>query len=305
MRPRFAWCSTAAAVLLLLAAGAARADWRDDIKVFRVGIPVGENANYRLRQAEPFRQYLQSRLGIHVELFPANSYGEMIEAAAGERIHYGIFSATAYVSADIACTCLEPVAIPSVEDGSEGYHAILVARAESSIYSLTDAKGQRLAAGPAGSVTGNIVPFAAFAADGIDPKTFFSSVIEARSPEDSLAALLLGEADVALAWSSLAGDASTGYSAGTLTKMVADGTVTMSGIRLIWQSERIPYGPHAIRRDLPGELKALVSEAILAMPAEDPAAVDAISRSGGDGMVAANDAMFDGLRRALQASEPR
>jgi phosphonate transport system substrate-binding protein len=86
--------------------------------------------------------------------------------------------------------------------------------------------------------------------------------------------------------------------------MVADGILAMDGIRVIWQSERIPYGPHAMRRNLPGELKALVADAILAMPLEDPAAVDAISRSGGDGMIAANDAMFDGLRRALQAAGP-
>jgi phosphonate transport system substrate-binding protein len=303
MLPRIA-LRLAAAVCIALGTGAAHADWREDIKVFRVGIPVGENATYRLRQAEPFRQYLQSRLGVHVELFPATSYDALIDAAAGERIHYGIFSATAYVSADIACQCLEPVAIPSGDDGGEGYHAILIARADSPIYSVTDAKGTRLAAGPTGSVTGTVVPFAAFAAEGIDPKTYFAAVVDVRSPEDSIAALLLGEADVALAWSSLAGDPVSGYSAGTLMKMVADGTLTMSDIRLIWQSDRIPYGPHAIRRNLPGELKALVAEAVLAMPAENPEAVDAINRSGDGGMVAANDAMFDGLRRALQASGP-
>jgi len=306
MPPRLMSRSAAIAACLMLVAGAgpALADWRDDIKVFRVGIPVGENAGYRLRQAEPFRQYLQSKLGVHVELFPATSYDAMIEAAASERIHYGIFSATAFVSADIACRCLEPVAIPSAEDGSEGYYAILVARTDGPIYSLTDAKGLRLAAGAAGSVSGNVVPLTAFAADGIDVKTYFSSVVDARSPEDSVAALLLGETDVALAWSSLAGDAAAGYSAGTLTKMVADGTLTASGIRVVWRSERIPYGPHAIRRDLPGELKALVTEAILAMPADDPAAFDAISRSGGDKMLAASESMFDGLRRALQAGGP-
>jgi phosphonate transport system substrate-binding protein len=304
MRPRFAWATTAAAVILTFASGA-YADWRDDIKVFRVGVPVGENAAYRLRQAEPFRQYLQNKLGLHVELLPATSYDAMIDAAAGERIDYGIFSATAFVSADISCQCIEPVAILSAEDGSEGYHAILVARADSPIYSLTDAKGTRLAAGPAGSVTGNLVPFAVFATEGGEPRTYFSQVIEARSPEDAMAALLLGETDVALAWSSLTGDAAFGYSAGTLAKMVGDGTLTMSGIRVIWRSDRIPYGPHAIRRNLPGELKALVTEAVLAMPAEDPAALDAINRGGGTGVVAASDSMFDGLRRALEANEPR
>ena len=292
----------AATACLLLTAGAALADWRDDIKVFRVGVLVGENAAYRLRQAEPFRRYLEDRLGLHVELFPAISYDALIEAQASDRIQYGIYSATAFASAEIMCDCLEPVAVPTADDGSTGFHAVLAARTDSAIHSLTDAKGARLAVGPEGSVAGRLVPFAAFAASGIEPRTYFSVLIETRSPEDAMAALLLGEADVALGWSSLEGDAAAGYGSGVFTKMVADGTLAMSDIRLIWQSERIPYGPHAIRRDLPSGLKALVAEAILAMPRDDPDAFDAINRSGGGDMVVADDAMFEALRRALTAS---
>ena len=292
----------ATAGCLVLTAGIALADWRDDIKVFRVGVPVGENAAYRLRQAEPFRRYLEDRLGVHVELFPAISYDALIEAQSSDRVQYGIYSATAFASAEIMCDCLEPVAVPTAEDGSTGFHAVLVARADSAVHSLTDAKRARLAVGPEGSVTGRLVPFAAFAASGIDPRTYFSALIDTGSPEDAVAALLLGEADVALGWSSLEGVADAGYGSGVFTKMVADGTLAMSDIRLIWQSEPIPYGPHAIRRDLPSELKALVAEAILAMPSDDPEALDAISLSGGGGMVAADHAMFAALVRALTAT---
>lgn len=305
--PRRAGARLAVAALAwaMLAAMPAAADWRADLKVFRVGIPVGQNAGYRLRQAEPFRRYLEGRLRVHVELFPATSYDAMIEAQVADRIHYGIHSATSFVTAAITCDCVEPVAIPTAEDGSAGYHAILVARADGPIHSLTDAKGTRLAAGPARSVAGRLVPFAEFSAAGIDPATYFSQVVDARNPEDAVAALLLGEADVAIAWSSLAGDSAAGYSAGTLAKMVADGTLAMPDIRIVWQSGRIPHGPHAIRRDLPGELKALVTEAVLAMPQEDPAAADAIGSFGSGNLIAAEESMFDGLRRALQVGGSR
>lgn len=292
----------AALAILCACAGNAAADWRDDIKVFRVGIPVGDNATYRLQQAEPFRRYLEGRLGVHVELFPATSYEAMIEAQASDRIQYGIYSATAFATAEIMCDCLDPVAVPTADDGSSGFHAVLVARADSAIRSLTDAKGARLAVGPEGSVAGRLIPFAAFAANGIDPKSYFSALVETREPAEAVAALLRNEADLALAWSSLEGDAAAGYSAGVLTRMIGEGTLAMSDIRLIWQSDRIPYGPHAVRRALPDDLKALVEEAVLAMPAEDPAAVDAISRFGGGGFVAANEAMFAALRQALSAA---
>ncbi len=203
----------------------ASADWRDEIKVFRVGIPVGDNAAYRLQQAEPFRAYLERKLGVHVELFPATSYDAMIEAQASDRIQYGIYSASAFASAEIMCDCLEPIAVPTAEDGASGYHAVLVARAESPYHSLTDAKGARIIAGPEGSVASRLVPFAAFAASGIEPKSYFANVFELPDPREAILAVLQGQADLALAWSSMQGDPTAGYSAGVLTGMVADGSL--------------------------------------------------------------------------------
>ena len=280
----------------------ANADWRDDIKVFRVGIPVGDNAAYRIQQAEPFRAYLERKLGIHVELFPATSYDAMIDAQVSDRIQYGVYSASAFASAQVICDCLEPIAVPAAEDGAPGYHAILVARADSPYRSLTDAKGARIVIGPEGSVTGHLIPLAAFATSGIEPKGYFANVFELPDAREAIIGVLQGQADLALAWSSMQGEATAGYSAGVLNAMVADGSLLMSDIRVVWQSDLIPYGPHAVRRDLPGELKALVEEAILAMPGEDPVAADAVAHTGGGGMVAATESMFEPLKQALSVT---
>lgn len=292
----------AGALAAISFAASSAADWREDVKVFRVGVPVGDNATYRLQQAEPFRAYLEQKLGVHVELFPANSYDAMIEAQVSDRIQYGIYSASAYASAEIMCDCLEPIAAPTAEDGTNGYHAVLIARADSPYRSLTDSRGARIVAGPADSVAAHLVPFASFAASGIEAKDYFSNVFELPDAREAIAAVMQGQADLALAWSSMQGDPSLGYSAGVLTGMVAQGSLLMSDIRVIWQSDLIPYGAHAVRRDLPSDLKALVQEAILAMPDDDPIAADAVGRSAGGGLVTANEAMFAPLRQALSAA---
>jgi phosphonate transport system substrate-binding protein len=134
----------------------------------------------------------------------------------------------------------------------------------------------------------------AFAAAGIDPATHFAALYESAGPVDAIRALLDGRADVALAWSSLTGDAATGYDFGPLTAMVADGSLSMDQVRIVWQSALIPFGPHAVRSDMPGELKTLLGDALTAVGVESPDVLDAVDRSayGGGGFVAASAADY-------------
>ena len=64
--------------------------------------------------------------------------------------------------------------------------------------------------------------------------------------------LFTDEADLAAGWSSLAGDAASGYSFGVFTRMVPAGALSMDRLKIVWQSPLIPFGPHVVRRDLPG-----------------------------------------------------
>lgn len=284
------------AASLALAASSALAAWRDDIKVLRVGVLGGADAAYRLATLEPFRVYLQDKTGIPVEIVPAPTYDALIDAQAGGQVDYAIYSATAYATAVLKCECVEAFAAPVAADGALGFYAILVARAGDSIADLAGAAGKRLGLGPADSVAGSIVPRHAFAADKIDPNAYFLSVTEFPTPEEAMAALLRGEVDIATAWSSLTGSESVGYAFGTLTGMVSEGTLTMNRVRIVWQSRLIPFGPHALRNDLPPELKAILSGALLSMAREDTEALDAVDRLGfGGGGFATPDASLYAL----------
>lgn len=281
----------ALAASLLLAPAAASADWRDSFSVLRVGVMTGANAVYRKAQLEPFRLYLEARTALPVEIVPLPTYAALIEEQSSARIHYGIYSATAFSSAAAACRCVEPLVIPTAPGGETGFHALLVARSDSAINSLADAKGARLALAGPDSVTGRLLPMKAFEAEGI-ATDYFSEILDEADPETALSALLAGEADLAAAWSSLTGDEAAGYSFGSLTSLVAKGDLSMDRIRIVWRSPLIPFGPHAVRSDMPAELKTLLSGALTAMAEEDPAAFDAVDRSGGKGFVSAAASLF-------------
>lgn len=269
---------------------AAHADWRDDVKVLRIGVLTADTPSADLARLEPFRAYLADRIALPVELVPATTTATLIEAASSGRVQYAILTASAYAATSEICKCVEPLVLPAAMDGSRGFHAILVARADSPYQKLEDTDGARLALGAVDSVSGTLLPLKEFADAGIDPAKHFAALYQSPGPADAIGALLDGRADVALAWSSLAGDAATGYSFGPLTTMVASGTLSMDRVRVVWQSPLIPFGPHAVRTDMPAEEKTALRDALTAMAAEAPDTLDAVDRSayGGGGFVAAS-----------------
>jgi len=290
---------------LTLSAASALADWRDDFKLLRIGVLGGTDATYRLATLEPFRVYIQDKTGVPVEIIPEPTYDALISAQAAGDVDYAIYSATAYATAVKRCECVEAFAAPIAADGALGFYSILLARAGDAIPNLGGAKGKRLGLGPDDSVTGSIVPRHAFATDDIDPSTFFLSVTDFPSPEEAVAALLRGEVDLAAAWSSLTGSEQQGYAFGTLTRMVSDGTLTMDRVRVVWQSQLIPFGPHALRDDLPPELRSLLTGALITMARDDTEALDAVDRLGfGGGGFAAPDASLYALVTELVSPPP-
>lgn len=293
--------------LVLVAAMPARADWRDDMKVLRIGTVAPRGAAYDIARLEPFRAYMQDRLGLPVEIVATADYDALIDAQVSARVQYAIHSASSFATAQALCSCVEPVALPAAFDGSHGFHSVLVAHAGGALASLADARGKRLVLTGTDSVTGRLVPLKAFADSGIDPKTYFSSVLTAADPEQAVTMLFTDEADLAGGWSSLAGDAASGYSFGVFTRMVSAGALAMDRLQIVWQSPLIPFGPHVVRSDLPDEAKTLIAGALMAMASEAPDALDAVDGSsiGGGGFVpvtAGDYSVIEGLVATPEAA---
>jgi phosphonate transport system substrate-binding protein len=282
-----------AATLGLLAQPALAAQWQDTHKALRVGFLAIDGAAYDLRKLEPFRAYIQASVGMPVELVPAVSYAALIDAQATDRVQYAIHSATSYVTTAAQCRCIDPVAVPTAFNGARGFHSIILARADSGITALRDAAGKTLAVSSGDSIAGRLVPLKYLAREGIDPSTHFGSLVEASDPAAAIAALQSGSVDLAVGWSSLTGNPAAGYDFGVLTSLVQARTLSMEGVRIVWQSPLIPFGPHALRSDVPEGVKAGLLTALTAMASASPVALDAVDRSptggGGFAPVSASD----------------
>ncbi|HZP21532.1 MAG TPA: phosphate/phosphite/phosphonate ABC transporter substrate-binding protein [Bauldia sp.] len=277
--------------LVALAPLSASAEWRDEIAVLRVGVFVGNNAAYRIAQLQPFRAYLETHLGLPVELVPAETLDGLIADQTGGRVQYAIHSAASYATAAAACKCVEPIAAPVAADGALGFHSVLVVRTESPVKALADARGLRLAVSGPDSVAGRLIPMRAFSHEGIAPEKFFAAIVPKANPEEAVMSLFDGSADIAVAWSSAAGPSETGFDFGVLANLVRSGRLEAGSFRVVWRSPLIPFGPHVVRTDMPDELKKLISDALQSMMLEDHDALDAVDLSGfGAGGFAAPEA---------------
>ncbi|TIU16306.1 MAG: phosphonate ABC transporter substrate-binding protein, partial [Mesorhizobium sp.] len=90
----------ASAVIMTLLGAAwsnpVRADWRDDIGTFRVGIVAEPGAGNTVPGLALLTDAYTKALGMKVEFVVSRDYAALIEAQANAHIEYAVYSATAY-----------------------------------------------------------------------------------------------------------------------------------------------------------------------------------------------------------------
>ncbi len=257
-----------------LETGAAGADAFDPerlalLPVLRVGL-VLDPASEDFRAAEPFRAALETGLRIPVHLVAYRDLARLQGALIRGEIDYAPLSASAYAAASRRCACVVPLIVPRSADGAAGWHAVALVAQASPFQGLGDLAGARLATARPVSTAGYRVPLAAMKADGLDPDSHFASVRAFDSTRAAAAAVLAGEADVAFGWSSLRGDASSGYSRGTLRDLAELQGAGTPSLRVVWTSPQIPNAPHVVRDSVPLAIRDALVELLVLDAAVSP-----------------------------------
>ncbi|MDG4650143.1 phosphonate ABC transporter substrate-binding protein [Roseibacterium sp. SDUM158017] len=253
-------------------------DWRDEVPVFRIGILGGENEADRLREHSCQEAYLEERLGVDVQLFPASDYAGVMQGLLAGQLEFAGLGSAGYAGIYLQDPdAVEPLYTTMQIDGSLGYYSVMYTQAGSDIMSLEDMEGRSLAFADPNSTSGYLVPLAEMTEMGIDPDAYFSQTGFGGGHEQAVVAVLQGQYDAGVTWTSGVGDIAQGYSRGNLRSMVDKDMLDMSEIRIIWQSNLITNGPRVIRSDLPQELKDQVMGAMMQLQVVDRACFDAIN----------------------------
>lgn len=243
------------------------------ITEFRIGLLGGENAQDRLASNECLKTYAEEALGVPVSLFAPADYNGVIQGLLGGTLDMAWLGASGYAAVYVEDPeAVEPVLVKTNLDGSFTYYSIGFARADSGITSLDDMEGKTFGFGDPNSTSGYLIPLVEIPAAGysMEPGEYFGDVVFTGGHEQTIVAVTNGDIDAGVTWADGLGDWAEGYNSGALRKAVDSGLVDMNDLVEIWRSEPIPEGPVVLRKDLPEEVKATMTELVANLAETDP-----------------------------------
>lgn len=286
----------AALSLSLISTSAIAQDWKAELPAFRIGLLGGENEADRLRRNECMVEQLTELLGVPVELYPASDYAGVMQGLLAGQLDTASLGASGYAGIYLQDPeSVEPVFVSLESDGSDGYYAMMYARSDSGITSLEDMEGKSLAFADPNSTSGYLVPKAQLELRGIDIDAYFSRTGFGGGHEQAVIAVLNGQYDAGVTWTSGLGEKSEGYTRGNLRTMVNNGLLDMADIDIIWTSDIIPNGPWVIRQAVPQEVKDLWSGWMESLHDTDYECYKDVSQGEGAGFGRVNHQFFEGI----------
>jgi phosphonate transport system substrate-binding protein len=212
----------------------------------------------------------------------------LIEAMGTGKVDIGSLPPLAYVLARDQNGA--EVILKTSRNGSLTYHSMFVARADSGITSVEQAKGKRVAFTDPASAAGYLFPAAYLKEKGYDPENFFAQQIFAGGHDKAVIAVYNGDVDVAAVYD----DARN-----KVEKVPAYKDVKQKVVK-IGQTEEIPNDTISVRKGLSPELVAKIKAAFLKYAQSDEGKKTLMDVYEIDNLVEANDSDYDSVRRTAE-----
>jgi phosphonate transport system substrate-binding protein len=288
-------CAAAIAVATLSTPALAQ-DWKSDLPAFRIGLLGGENEADRLRKNECMVEQLGEKLGVPVELYPASDYAGVMQGLVSGQLDAASLGASGYAGIYLQDPeAVEPVFVALENDGSDGYYAMMYTKSDSGIENIEQMEGKSLAFADPNSTSGYLVPKAEMEAAEIDIDSYFSSTGFGGGHEQAVVAVLNGQYDAGVTWTSGVGEESEGFSRGALRSMVDKDLLDMTDLRIIWKSNLIPNGPWVVRKSMADEPKQIAIDWMETLHETDYECYVNVSQGEGQGFKRVDHSFFEGV----------
>lgn len=254
--------------------------------VVRVGLVPSEGGTDIVDRFGPYIEHLRATLGVEVRAFSASEYVGIITAMQNDQVDIAYLGPKSYVEANRLAGAIA-IAAELNDKGTAGYHAIIVARQDSGMSSLADAKGRTFGFVTPNSTSGYLVPaIGIIEATGMPAEAYFSEVRYTGTHGTAVRAVLAGDIDTA-ATNSL-----------DLLAMERNG-LDASPLVELWRSDLIPGSVIAVRDTMPESFISAVRDATIGFN-ENRGALEQMARGG---FVEATDADYDIIRLLEQRQE--
>lgn len=255
-------------------------DWPE--KVVFGAVPTESSANATERWHD-LVDYLGKTLGVKIEFKTATDYAGVITGMQFKHVDLAYLGPKSYVEAADRAGA-EALVLEVGEDGSHGYHGMIVTKKDSGLKTMEDIKGKVWAFTDPNSTSGTLVPTVYFSEKlKIDPEKYFSKVIYSGSHEASILAVKSGKVHAA--------------ATNDLDMLRGNGVNwnAEQDFNVLWTSELIPGSPIAVRKDLPESLKQAIKAALIGY--KDNAGLAKLKIKG---YVDVTDKVYDPIREQIE-----
>lgn len=223
--------------------------WQDPATLVFSYTPVEDPAVYENVFAG-FLAHLSKITGKRIRWFPAESYAAQVEAMRSGRLHIaGVATGPTPFAVNLA-GFVPLVGMERQGDRSVGYTLRLITHRDSSIKSVADLKGKRVAHVSPSSNSGDIAPRALFKALGIVPGKDYEVVYSGKH-DNSIMGVVNRDYDAAPIASSV------------IDRMAARGMFKPDAVRVVWESAPFPRTAYGIAHNLTPALQEKIREAFL------------------------------------------
>ena len=249
-----------------------------------LGFVPSTEADKIAEDAQPMADYLTKALGVPVTTFTSTQYSGLIEAMGSGKVDIGSLPPLGYVLAKDKGAA--DVLLKTIRHGHITYHSMFIARADSGIKSIEDAKGKRMAFVDPASTSGFLFPAEYLKKHNIDYKTFFSQYVFAGGHDSAVRAVYDKDLDVAAVYD----DARDKLESQPTYKDVKQKVVK------IGDAGEIPNDTLSVRTGLDPALVAKIKAALIAYAASPDGKKTLKSVYDVDGVVDAKDSDYDPVR---------
>lgn len=230
----------------------------------------------------PILSLVAKQIGYKARTIIVNDYEALGQSLKNGTADVGWFSPAAYVSAKKEMN-ITPLVTPKLNNATS-YTGYIIARKGSGITRLDDLQGKSFAFVDKKSASGYVYPRAALLDEGKNPDTFFGSTSFLGSHNKVIDAVINGEVQAGATYSDAFEEA---------------GARADANLDIIYMTDPIPKDAIAARPNLPQDVIRALTDAFENIMNSSSQCADAMNKAHIDGFVAAEDANYDVVRKAI------
>lgn len=231
-----------------------------------------------IKNNESLKTYLETSLGMKVELIVTTDYSSMIEGMRKGHIDIGYYGPLSYVLLKQKMENVEPFAA-KLEGGAPTYRGVVIGNVEAGVNSLEDIRGKVMAYGDVASTSSHLIP-----------KELLVSEAGLTAGQDYEEQFVGAHDAVAMAVQN--GNAQAGgLSKPIYESLVERGMIDTGKVQVLAESADYPNYPWAMNTDLDEELRKKIKDAFYNL--NDPEILENLKA---DGFAEIKDSDYDIIR---------